>query len=100
MNKSDLINAIAEKQAHLFHKDVVLAVDLIVERLCQAAITNERVEIRGFGVFSVHHYAARQGRNPKTGEIVSITPKSLLHFKPGKELKERVHESLKHTQIE
>lgn len=100
MNKSDLINAIAEKQAHLFHKDVVRAVDLIVERLCQAALTDERVEIRGFGVFSVHHYAARLGRNPRSGEVVNISPKALLHFKPGKELKERVHGSLKHTQIE
>ena len=59
MNKSDLIEAIAKKQTHLTLKVVDLAVDCIIEGLCQAAVSNERIEIRGFGAFSLHHYPAR-----------------------------------------
>ncbi|MCX7106242.1 MAG: HU family DNA-binding protein [Methylococcales bacterium] len=91
MNKSDLIDAIAKKQTHLTLKVVDLAVDCIIEGLCQAAIANERIEIRGFGAFTLHHYPARLGRNPKNGEFLNLSAKYGLHFKPGKQLRDRVN---------
>jgi integration host factor subunit beta len=91
MNKSDLIEAIAKKQTHLTLKVVDLAVDCIIEGLCQAAVSNERIEIRGFGAFSLHHYPARLGRNPKSGEYLNLSAKYSLRFKPGKQLRDRVN---------
>ena len=96
MNKSELIETLAKKQPHLLLKDVDLAVDCIVERMCQALIANNRIEVRGFGSFSLHHHPARAGRNPKTGEPLNLSAKYALHFKPGKELRDRVDES-RHT---
>jgi integration host factor subunit beta len=93
MTKSELIEALAKKQAHLALKDVDLAVDCIIEQMCQAVIANDRIEVRGFGAFSLHYHPARVGRNPKTGESLNLSAKYLLHFKPGKELRDRVYES-------
>jgi integration host factor subunit beta len=93
MNKSELIEALAIKQPHLTLKDVDLAVDCIVERMCQALISKDRIEVRGFGSFSLHYHPARVGRNPKTGEFLNLSAKYSLHFKPGKELRDRVDES-------
>jgi integration host factor subunit beta len=93
MAKSELIEALAKKQSHLSLKDVDLAVDCIIEHMCQVLTTNDRIEIRGFGSFSLHYHPARAGRNPKTGESLNLTAKYLLHFKPGKELRDRVHKS-------
>jgi integration host factor subunit beta len=59
--------------------------------MAQSLANNDRIEIRGFGSFSLHHRAARTGRNPKTGEAVALLPKYSPHFKPGKELRERVN---------
>ena len=99
MTKSELIEALAKKQPHLALKDVDLAVDCIIEHMCQALIANDRMEVRGFGVFSLHYHPSRVGRNPKTGESLKLPAKYLLHFKPGKELRGRVDESRLACQI-
>ncbi len=91
MTKSELIDRLAQQQTHLSHKDVELAVKLLLERVSQALTDEERIEIRGFGSFSLHKRPARVGRNPKTGEPVNIPAKYVPHFKPGKELRERVN---------
>jgi len=99
MTKSELIEALAKKQPHLLIKDVDLAVDCIVERMCQALIANDRIEVRGFGSFSLHYHPARVGRNPKTGEPLNLSAKYALHFKPGKALRDRVDGSRQNCQI-
>jgi len=99
MTKSELIEALAKKQPHLLIKDVDLAVDCIVERMCQALIANDRIEVRGFGSFSLHYHPARLGRNPKTGEPLNLSAKYALHFKPGKALRDRVDGSRQNYQI-
>ncbi|NGY06193.1 integration host factor subunit beta [Solimonas terrae] len=91
MTKSELIELLAAKQTHLMHKDVELAVKLVLDQISNALARDERVEIRGFGSFALHHRPARVGRNPKTGEPVQIPPKRVPHFKPGKEMRERVN---------
>ena len=99
MTKSELIEALAKKQPHLLIKDVDLVVDCIVERMCQALIANDRIEVRGFGSFSLHYHPARVGRNPKTGEPLNLSAKYALHFKPGKALRDRVDGSRQNCQI-
>lgn len=91
MTKSELIERISLRLTHLMQKDVELAVKQVLDQISNALARDERVEIRGFGSFSLHHRPARVGRNPKTGESVSIPPKSVPHFKPGKEMRERVN---------
>lgn len=94
MTKSELIEILARKQSQLAYKDVELAVKTILEHMAQTLANGERIEIRGFGSFSLHYRPPRMGRNPKTGEAVSLGSKYVPHFKPGKELRERVNESL------
>ena len=94
MTKSELIELIADKQNQLSSKDVELAVKTILEHMSQALSTGERIEIRGFGSFSLHYREPRRGRNPKTGDAVELTGKYVPHFKPGKELRERVNMGL------
>lgn len=91
MTKSELIERLALKQTHLMHKDVELAVKLVLDEISNALARRDRVEIRGFGSFSLHHRPARVGRNPKTGDSVQIPAKFVPHFKPGKEMRERVN---------
>jgi integration host factor subunit beta len=91
MTKSELIETIAARQAQLSTKDVELAVKTILEHMSQTLSTGERIEIRGFGSFSLHYREPRRGRNPKTGDAVELTGKYVPHFKPGKELRERVN---------
>jgi integration host factor subunit beta len=91
MTKSELIEKLAAKQTHLMHKDVELAVKSVLDQISNALARDDRVEIRGFGSFALHHRPARVGRNPKTGEPVQIPPKRVPHFKPGKEMRERVN---------
>jgi integration host factor subunit beta len=91
MTKSELIDHLALRQPHLMQKDVELAVKLVLDRISLALGRDDRVEIRGFGSFSLHHRPARTGRNPKTGEPVAIPAKRVPHFKPGKEMRERVN---------
>lgn len=95
MTKSELIERIAMKQDQLSSKDVELAVKLLLEHMSQSLAIGERIEIRGFGSFSLHYRKPRQGRNPKTGEAVSLAGKYVPHFKPGKELRDQVNDSLK-----
>ena len=94
MTKSELIERIADKQSQLPPKDIELAIKLILEYMTQSLAANERIEIRGFGSFSVHYRAPRTGRNPKTGEPVELQGKHVPHFKPGKELRDKVNDSL------
>lgn len=94
MTKSELIEYIAEKQDQLPVKDIELAVKLILDHMSDVLSSGERIEIRGFGSFSLHYRAPRMGRNPKTGETVELEGKYVPHFKPGKEMRDRVNESL------
>ncbi len=90
MTKSELIELLAAKQPQLDHKDVELAVKELLEQMSGALASGERIEVRGFGSFSLHHRPSRLGRNPKTGDSVQVPDKRVPHFKPGKELRERV----------
>ena len=94
MMKSELIERIARKQSHLAYKDVELAVKSMLEQMSNSLSGGERIEIRGFGSFSLHYRPPRAGRNPKTGGSVSLPGKHVPHFKPGKELRERVNASM------
>ena len=98
MMKSELIERIARKQSHLAYKDFELAVKSLLEQMSNSLSNGERIEIRGFGSFSLHYRPPRAGRNPKTGDSVSLPGKHVPHFKPGKELRERVNESMKKEQ--
>ncbi|PCJ29763.1 MAG: integration host factor subunit beta [Gammaproteobacteria bacterium] len=93
MTKSDLIEILSEKQSLLNYRDVELAVRLIIEQMSDNLATGERIEIRGFGSFTLHHRPPRTGRNPKSGESVELSEKYVPHFKPGKELRDRVNNS-------
>ena len=91
LTKSDLIESLARNQNHLALRDVELAVKSLLEKMSQELATGERIEIRGFGSFSLHFRPARMGRNPKSGDAVALSGKYVPHFKPGKELRERVN---------
>ncbi|MCY4045587.1 MAG: integration host factor subunit beta [Cellvibrionales bacterium] len=91
MTKSELIERITEQQPQLSVKDIELAVKAILDQMANTLADGHRIEIRGFGSFNLHHRDARVGRNPKTGEPVQLEAKSVPHFKPGKELRERVN---------
>jgi integration host factor subunit beta len=94
MTKSELIEQIAGCQDQLSPKDIELAVKLILEYMSQSLSCGARIEIRGFGSFSVHYRAPRLGRNPKTGDPVELEGKYVPHFKPGKELRDKVNETI------
>ena len=91
MTKSELIEVLARKQSHLPYRDVEQAVKALLEQMSESLSHGERIEIRGFGSFSLHFRPPRIGRNPKTGAAVSLPGKYVPHFKPGKELRERVN---------
>ncbi len=91
MTKSELIEAIARRQSHLNAKDIELAVKYLIEVMSNSLASGERIEIRGFGSFSLHFRPPRIGRNPKTGEAVALSGKHVPHFKPGKDLRDRVN---------
>lgn len=91
MTKSELIEKIASVQHQLSAKDVELAVKMMLDQMAEALAGGDRIEIRGFGSFSLHYRPPRLGRNPKTGEKVDLSGKYVPHFKPGKELKDRVN---------
>jgi len=90
MTKSELITQLSDKFSQLVHKDAELSVKTIIDSLGNTLSQGGRVEIRGFGSFSLNHRPARLGRNPKTGEKVNVPEKFVPHFKPGKELKIKV----------
>lgn len=92
MTKSELIEVLAYKNSNLPFRDVELAIKTLLEHMSEALASGERIEIRGFGSFSLHYRPPRIGRNPKTGEAVALTGKYVPHFKPGKELRNRVND--------
>lgn len=100
MTKSELIDNLANRLTQLPPKDVEFAVKTILEQMAGILAEGDRIEVRGFGSFSLHHRQARTGRNPKTGESVTLCEKYVPHFKPGKELRDRVNESMQHTPIQ
>ena len=77
----------------MMERDVELAVNCLLEYIAEALESGERIEVRGFGSFSLHHRLARKARNPKTGESIELPAKTVVHFKPGKELRDRVNAS-------
>ena len=91
MTKSELINRLAERYSQLVAKDAEFAVKTILDAMTNALATGQRIEIRGFGSFSLHYRAPRTGRNPKTGDKVDLEGKYVPHFKPGKELRDRAN---------
>lgn len=91
MTKSELIESIAREQSHLAHRDVELAVKCMLEQMSQTLASGGRIEVRGFGSFSLHYRPPRMGRNPKTGDSVALAGKCVPHFKPGRELRDRVN---------
>ena len=95
MTRSDLIAALAARFTHLTAKDAEIAVKEILDAIGNSLAHGGRVEIRGFGSFSLNYRPARKGRNPKSGEAVSVPAKYVPHFKAGKEMRERVEESAK-----
>jgi len=94
MTKSELIERLIDAHPELSVKDVELAVKTMLDHMTDALAMGERIEIRGFGSFSLHYRAPRMGRNPKTGEAVPLPAKYVPHFKPGKELRDQVNEGL------
>lgn len=91
MIKSELVQVIADKNPHLYHRDVENVVNAILDEITTALADGNRVELRGFGAFSVKNRPPRQARNPKTGEKVSVEEKWVPFFKTGKELRERLN---------
>jgi len=91
MTKSELIQRLAERNPHLYMRDVERIVDTIFDEITAALAKGDRVELRGFGAFSVKKREARTGRNPRTGESVTVQAKALPFFKTGKELRERLN---------
>lgn len=93
MVKSELIMQIAAKQTHLSIKDIELSINHIVDRMSDSLGDGHRIEIRGFGSFSLHYRPSRKAHNPKTGARVFTAAKYTPHFKPGKDLRDRVNSS-------
>ncbi|OIN85611.1 MAG: integration host factor subunit beta [Alphaproteobacteria bacterium CG1_02_46_17] len=91
MTRSELIQVLAERNPHLYLRDIEKVVDAFFGGITDALVKGDRVELRGFGTFSVKERAARVGRNPRTGESVSVDEKRLPFFKTGKELRERLN---------
>jgi integration host factor subunit beta len=90
MTRSELVAALAERQSHLLSRDVESAVNCLLKHMAEALVQGERIDIRGFGGFDLHHRPPRIARNPKTGEAVNLPAKVAVHFKPGKDMRERV----------
>lgn len=89
--KSGLASAISRKMTQLSERDISNGVAHIIEQICYALTHQKRVEIRGFGAFSLHYRPARLAHNPKTGQKLQTKPKYAVHFKPGKEMRERIN---------
>jgi len=94
MTKSELIARLAERFPQLVAKDAEFAVKMILDAMSEALVRGDRIEIRGFGSFALNYRPPRVGRNPKSGEKVSVPAKWVPHFKAGKELRERVDQMI------
>ena len=90
MTRSDLVEELAARFAQLTHRDAETAVKTVLDAVADALVRGHRIEIRGFGSFTVSHRPPRMGRNPRSGESVAIPEKRVPHFKPGKALREAV----------
>lgn len=95
MIKSELIAKIADGNHHLFHKDIERIVNVVLDEIVDALARGDRVELRGFGAFTVKHREPRTGRNPRTGDSVEVEEKFVPFFKSGRELRERLNRSVK-----
>jgi len=95
MIKSQLIETIGRKQDHLSEQDINLSINAILEKMIDHLCQKGRIEIRGFGSFSLHYRAPRKAHNPKTGEHLVTAPKHAIHFKPGKEMRIKINNSAK-----
>jgi integration host factor subunit beta len=91
MIKSELIQRISQKNPHLYHRDVERIINTVFDKIVDALGDGDRVELRGFGAFSVKERQSREGRNPRTGESVQVDAKRVPFFKTGKELRERLN---------
>ena len=98
MTRSDLVEALAQQFGQLAHRDAEIAVKAILDAMSDALVKGHRIEIRGFGSFSINRRPPRQGRNPRSGESVAIPEKRVPHFKPGKALREAVDERTRQMQ--
>ena len=94
MIKSELIQKIAAANPHLYHRDVERILEVILDEIVEALARGDRVELRGFGAFTVKYRAPRRGRNPRTGTTVSVDEKFVPFFKTGKELRERLNDGV------
>ena len=99
MNKSDLSKRLIDKFNNIPEKYISDSVSLIIETMSKSLSNNQRIEIRGFGSFTLHYMAPRNAHNPKTGVKVTTEAKYMAHFKPGKALKDRVNESKENVSI-
>ena len=90
LTRSDLVDELAARFAQLTHRDAELAVKTVLDAMSEALVKGHRIEIRGFGSFSINRRPPRVGRNPRSGESVQIPEKRVPHFKPGKALREAV----------
>lgn len=97
MTKSELIQRLAENNPHLYLRDVEKIVETVFDEISEALVRGDRVELRGFGAFSIKHRDARTGRNPRTGETVEVEAKRLPFFKTGKALREDLNNPEKMT---
>ena len=95
MIKSELIQKIAAANPHLYHRDIERIVNVIFDEIVDALARGDRVELRGFGAFTVKHWPPRQGRNPRTGASVAVDEKFVPFFKTGKELREKLNTKAK-----
>ncbi len=93
MIKSELIQKIAASNPHLYHRDVERIVNVIFDEIVDALARGDRVELRGFGAFTVKHRPSREGRNPRTGEPVPVDEKFVPFFKTGKDLRDRLNKN-------
>jgi integration host factor subunit beta len=91
MIRSELVTRIAEQNPHLYAKEAEAVVDAIFDRIIEALADGDRVELRGFGSFEVRNRDARNGRNPRTGEVVAVEARASIHFKPGKTIQARLN---------
>ncbi len=94
MIKSELVARLAERNPHLYQRDVEHIVNAVLDEITAALTRGDRVELRGFGAFSVKNRPARTGRNPRTGQKVSVTEKYVPFFKTGKEMRERLNDGV------
>jgi integration host factor subunit beta len=91
LTKSDLINNLFKNLGYLGRKDVKLAINGLIKLMINALSNGDRIEVRDFGSFSLSYHPSRTGRNPKSGKLVNISGKHVPHFKPGKELRDRIN---------